>query len=67
VDNIRQPLARLTETEAYERAEALRQYGHFMYGKGCGMGSAHAFQPVKQSFIKDWQKMFSREGQGTID
>jgi hypothetical protein len=53
---IRQPLARLSESEAAERAERLRLAGH-----GFSTARPQSETPKFQEFRKDWQRMMVRE------
>lgn len=63
-----QPLAKLSESEAAERAEALRQRQHMIYGAGQGVAPAKRLaRDGFTDFQADWQKMFVREGQQSID
>lgn len=69
--NLVGPTARLTEEEAVARAEALRQQQHMIYGPGLGPGSGRGMGlPIGEStadFTANWQGMFYREGQSSID
>ena len=54
---LRQPTARLTESEAAARCEELRQRGHFFPHGSKAQGNTPAFQ----EFRTDWQRMMQRE------
>lgn len=54
---LRQPTARLTESEANERAERLRQVSHYFPHSSRKQGDTPAFQ----EFRADWQRMMDRE------
>ena len=61
------PLQQLTEAEAIQRAEHLRQQGHAIHGMGCGASSGQVgytnYTHLMQ-FAKGWQRMMARENEG---
>ncbi len=66
MSNLTPPTANLTEREAVDRAEMIRQRQHMVYGAGNGAQC----QPLARDMVEfrpDWQRMFYREGQGSLD